>query len=290
MSSNNIPSIERITFFSGQPLEATDLTTLESANRELRELHNRSLHQWGIGIGFEVAGNRGDSFVTISPGYGIDCLGREIILTAPQTKTVPSIAVGSSGTDAIYYLVAIYKPDADQEVAQTRQGICAPPGTIRLTEEPLLDWHTLTQLVQNLGKELILARVSIRNCVLSQPLSFAERRYARPAQQPYIAGGQTDPQSTPWVDWSVGTTKLGVALVVDTTKSGFQTVPLYLTQILGEQSQKGIVFTPGFMTITDATPNHFTLQVKASSGNATDDPAMLANTLEWRVAWIGIEG
>ena len=49
---NDIPDLERITFFAGQRLLARDLGDLQRADRELRWLHNRSLHTWGIGIGF----------------------------------------------------------------------------------------------------------------------------------------------------------------------------------------------------------------------------------------------
>jgi hypothetical protein len=77
----DIPELERVTFFPGQQLSAADLTEFERANRELRWLHNRSLHGWGIGIGLGVTGERGDGRVLIDAGYAVDGLGREIILT-----------------------------------------------------------------------------------------------------------------------------------------------------------------------------------------------------------------
>src|SRR5918996_6138934 len=90
----DIPDIERVTFFTGQRLTEKDLAALQRANRELRWLHNRSLHSWGIGIGLAVAGERGDSAVTVEPGYGVDCLGREIILTERRGIPVPAVSHG----------------------------------------------------------------------------------------------------------------------------------------------------------------------------------------------------
>ena len=52
--------IERLQFFDGQRLFASDLQGLEAFNREMRWLHNRSLHQPGIGSGFAVYGKKGD--------------------------------------------------------------------------------------------------------------------------------------------------------------------------------------------------------------------------------------
>src|SRR5215831_10271735 len=134
----DVPSLERITFFTGQRLTAPDLAALQRAHRELRWLHNRSLHGWGIGIGLAVTGERGDSAVKVEPGYGIDCLGREIILTEARMRTVPAVAAAPGGGEAIYYLVAVYLSDEDQEVSERRPGVCLPEGTVRLTEEPRL--------------------------------------------------------------------------------------------------------------------------------------------------------
>ena len=103
MNGNDIPDLERITFFAGQRLLARDLGDMQRVDRELRWLHNRSLHTWGIGLGFGVAGERGDSAVTIAPGYGVDCLGREIILTEPRVKPIPAVAGDSAGKPVEFF-------------------------------------------------------------------------------------------------------------------------------------------------------------------------------------------
>ena len=83
--------IERLQFFNGQRLFASDLQGVEAFNREMRWLHNKSLHQPGIGNGFAVSGKKGDREVTIGPGYAIDADGREIVLTQDRVEPVPPV-------------------------------------------------------------------------------------------------------------------------------------------------------------------------------------------------------
>src|SRR3954454_12726023 len=84
-------AIERLRFFDGQRLFASDLQGIEAFNREMRWLHNRSLHQPGIGKGFAVTGRRGDREVRIGAGYALDDQGREIVLTIGRTEPVPPV-------------------------------------------------------------------------------------------------------------------------------------------------------------------------------------------------------
>src|SRR5262245_49690929 len=90
--SIDIPNLSRVDFFDGQRLAAGDLNDAATVQRELRWLHNRSLHSWGIGLGFAISGAQGDRQVQIGPGYALDCFGREIILTEPIAKAVPTHA------------------------------------------------------------------------------------------------------------------------------------------------------------------------------------------------------
>jgi hypothetical protein len=287
----DIPDIERVTFFTGQRLTEKDLAALQRANRELRWLHNRSLHSWGIGIGLDVAGERGDSAVTVEPGYGVDCLGREIILTAPQTMPVPAIAHGPGGIEAVYYLVAAYQEDADQKVAERRPGVCLPEGTVRLSEEPRLEWRRPEQLQE--GLELVLAQAWIQNCQLSRPLSLAARRFARPSQQPYIAAGQTDREKTAWIPWVVSDQPVGVLTHVDTSAARFRTTPGYIAHVVGERLRRGAVaniMIVGFPAVAAATPAGFTLQMHLPEPEVAGSNIDIFNQLGWHVVWMGVEG
>jgi hypothetical protein len=302
MSDNvSIPDLERITFFNGQQLTAADLTDLQAANRELRWLHNRSLHNWGIGAGLGVMGERGSRTVTVEPGYGVDHAGREIILTETRVLPVPAIASAAGGQEAVFYIVAAYRADKDQPVTERRPGTCMPEGGVRLREEPLIAWRKPDQLAE--GFELILAKAWIKNCQLSRPLCLAVRRNARPSQQPYIVSGQTEAGNTAWTLWQVGNKKLGVQTVVDTSQARFRTTPSYVAHVAGERylaSSPGPLLAIGFSAMVDATPEQFTLQVLLPAMNqvqANVNPASLrnqqapgiVNTLGWQVVWAGIE-
>ena len=70
----------RVNFFEGQTLTAADLAAEQEYHREMRYLHNR-LHGYGTASGLDVDVTRGR--VRVSPGMGIDALGREIVVTAP---------------------------------------------------------------------------------------------------------------------------------------------------------------------------------------------------------------
>src|SRR6476659_1168112 len=70
----------RVNFFEGLLLTAADLAAEQEYHRGMRYLHNR-LHGYGTVAGLEVTVTRG--LVRVSPGTGIDVLGREIVVTAP---------------------------------------------------------------------------------------------------------------------------------------------------------------------------------------------------------------
>jgi hypothetical protein len=202
--------LERIQFFNGERLFASDLQSLEAFNREMRWLHNQSLHQAGVGSGFQVIGNTGDRQVTISPGYAIDSCGREIILTESQVLPIPPVADNGSGAPVFYDLTVSYPDDSQLVPAETRTGICAPAGVISLREAPVFCWVQLSddptnhqpvdpRLKDRINKALflVLAQVQIFNCQLKQPVSTVPRRNARPPKQPQVACGTVTPTWTP---------------------------------------------------------------------------------------------
>jgi hypothetical protein len=216
--------LERHTFFNGQRLFADDLQGLESFSREMRWLHNRSLHQPGIGNGFAVRGFKGDRKVRVDPGYAIDSEGREIVLIESTELDVPPVAGERDGSPTYYDLVVSYPDDSMLEVAETRAGVCAPRGAVRLREEPVFCWVRLvrteggsatttaangTVVKENLvavdaklgaeielGLRIVIARAEVLNCQLNRDLSIAERRNARTPLGPHIACGDYAPD--PW--------------------------------------------------------------------------------------------
>lgn len=255
--------LERIQFFNGERLFASDLQALEAFNREMRWLHNQSLHQAGVGSGFQVAGNIGDRQATISPGYAIDSCGREIILTETMTLPIPPVADNGAGGSVFYDLTVSYPDDIELKPSETRGGICTPAGVIRLREEPVFCWVLLSNDPTNhqpvdqrlkdriqRGLFLVLAQIEIFNCQLKQPVSTVPRRNARPPKQPRIACGlQQNPGWQPKDIGSGGTTggSTGEAVVVvpfgsymytgsvDTSSGAFQAMPSYTARLVGNR-------------------------------------------------------
>lgn len=204
---NEPRSVERPQFFNNQRLFAEDLQYLEAFNREMRWLHNQSLHQPGIGNGFAIQGEKGSREVTVGPGYALDVLGREIALIREQKLQVPPVAGNNDGGPVYYDLVVSYPSDQDLEEAETRTGICQTRGTVRLQEEPVFCWVRLRETESGdkgaenarLGKEieggfrLVVGRIVVRNCQLLSEPSLAQRRSARPSKCPYLACDDLDP-------------------------------------------------------------------------------------------------
>jgi hypothetical protein len=200
-------TIERLQFFNGQRLLAEDLQGLDAFNREMRWLHNISLHQVGIGNGFAVTGKRGDREVRIGPGYAIDGLGREIVSINDHVEPVQPVAGEADGTPALFDLTISYGEEL--EAAEQRAGICNQQGTIRLKEEPVFCWIELdadgqpkdADIAKEIlaGMRLILARAEVLNCQLEKDISIAQRLNARIATQPYICCGTSTPDWQPLI-------------------------------------------------------------------------------------------
>ena len=264
--------LERIQFFNGERLFASDLQGLESFNREMRWLHNQSLHQAGVGSGFQVLGNVGDQQVTISPGYAIDSCGREIILTENQVLPIPPVSDNGSGGSVFYDLTVSYPDDSELKASETRAGICMPTGVIRLREEPVFCWVQLSddpanrqpidsRLMMRIksGLFLVLAQVEIFNCQLKQPVSTVPRRNARPAKQPRVACGAFAPAAKDWKVKHLGgakrpiTVSLQSGLIfppamlstkVHTSSGQFRATPSYMTRLSGQRVRHDTVTQP----------------------------------------------
>ena len=307
---NEARTIERPTFFNGQRLFASDLQDIEAFNRELRWLHNLSLHQPGVGQGLAVFGNKGDRAVLVQPGYALDAFGREIILTADQQVAVPPVAGTVDGKPAVYDLTIAYPENVDLEIAESREGVCLPRGAVRLREEPVFCWADPTDKTSKLvvdvkmNLRLVLARVEIQNCKLTSAPDTSLRRSARPARQPYVAAGREIevPKHPLWKAWKLlGTTdSIGLSAHVDTRTGQFLTTPAYTAHIEGTRpiKQGSINLIDGSTSIEQADHEQFDIYIvliDAKTGgiaSATDiDAAINAKAFtDWSVVWMGVEG
>lgn len=307
--------VERFQFFNGQRLLASDLQGVETFNREMRWLHNLSLHQPGIGSGFAVAGKKGAREVQIGPGYAIDAQGREIVLTQAKVEPVPPVAGEGSNKPAFFDLTVSYPGDADLEEAEIRQGICCPPGVVRLREEPVFCWVRLRGEDKNFrpqiprlereireGMRIVLARAEVLDCQLNRDLSVAQRRSARPAKQPYIACGRYEGVWEIISDPNLPSEILRLNAQVSTASAGFLTKPCYAARIDGTRPLKFMIAgTPHYifditLYIDESTPSGFNafaliLIIPELKGATPVGTEITAETFkDWHIVWMGIEG
>jgi hypothetical protein len=327
---DEMTSVTRPVFFNGQPLFASDLDDIVGFNRAMRWLHNRSLHQAGIGNGYAVAGHKGDREVTVQPGYALDAHGREIVLLDTDVEAVPPVASERDGGPVFFDLTVSYPSDDDLEEAETRDGVCRPRAAVRLRERPVFCWVRLEADVdgrltpvspaQRLdiqsGMKIVLARAQVRNCVLDADLSIAERRNARPASGPHIACGR---QSAEWQAWTITieddgeeeTVAIGLFAPVDTSAAAFAMTPCYSARVTGPRpllvplpGGPGLAALPPTLAILDVPafpqdpgPQGFTCYVAIADVQRSllADGELIANFVataraEWGIAWMGIEG
>lgn len=309
--------VERFQFFDGQRLFADDLQGLEAFHRELRQLHNASLHQPGIGSGFAVAGEPGDREVTIGPGYALDLEGHEIVLTHEQIEPIPPVEGDPDGTSAVYDLTVSYPDDEDLEVAETRAGVCLPRGAVRLREEPVFCWVRLLDDGSGelqpeddrlradiaVGRKLILARAEVFQCQLVS-LSIAERRNARPPTQPFIACGRSSPA---WAISAIPPVQPGHEFsqqtlllegVVSTRTAGFVNTPCYTARIVGPRQLTGLLdgtsvefFAEGLLSVHDPTAEQFRARILVVALGLSvvqlENPGAVFS--QWTIEWMGVD-
>lgn len=313
---------ERPAFFDGQRLAAADLAGLEAHHRLARWEHNRTLHQPGVGNGYAVGGARGDRVVRVGPGYAIDALGREIVLVDDVELPVPPVAADPDGRPVTYDLTVRYPPDEALPAAETRDGVCAPRGAVRLREEPLTCWVRLARDLDDRlrpvdpaharslddGTAVTLARVAVAACALAGAPDPAPRRSAHPAELPRIGHGTA---VVAWQEWTSGDRVIGLTGAVAT--GGFRTVPAHTARVdadpgnrplsgTGGQQGDRFVVVDGPVTVEGESRDGFTARLVLLGGGpagfglpagltaAGRDELLALASEHWRVSWLAVEG
>ncbi len=107
--------MERVRFFDGQLLTATDFEAEQRYHLERRRLHNRMLHGFGVvdGLGVSVA----DGTVIVSPGFALDRRGNEIIVAGPVRIDL-NVCTGD-----VYFVTIQYTETATDPVPNTNGGV-----------------------------------------------------------------------------------------------------------------------------------------------------------------------
>jgi hypothetical protein len=294
-----IPNLDRIAFFPGELLTADDLTTLDSNAEQLRWLHNRTMHNWGIAYGLNVQGARGATSVTVNPGFAVDSTGREIILSASMVVPIPAVPGGTGGSAATYYLVANYVDDADETVVEQRSAAaCGAGGAVRLSNDPAIVWKTTAQLKS--GTDVVLGQVSIQNCVLSAAVSGAARRNAAFNTMFAVTSAVENASDVEWLAINKTGTNSGFTVAIDTSSASFSSTPAYMAQIVGTRTLSSpTALVIDFVSVSNPSATGFTLQVSLPAlgdginpsqiTDATAGPAMMAE-LGWQITWMAVEG
>jgi hypothetical protein len=302
--------LERVTYRNGQRLTAQDLRDdLRYAERRQR-LHTRGLHDtWGIALGLGVTRTDDDergSGLRIEPGYAVDALGREILLSEQGFVPLPDV------TEPLVLTMrhledAAFRGRADLAAVCLAAGLNNPR-----TERPAFQWRRQSEV--EFGAEIPLTQLWPLD---GQPDPRA-RRYARSLVHPHIAWGETEAGRT---DWHFNNNKyspdFGLYVDVDTEEAGFNDWPFYFAQLSGRAipmgddtadeaesgSQESTHFSNsyGYLSSTETTGFRFRVspppcsEWRRSSSVAAEaavppcNPAAEANRLGWRIFWIGIE-
>ncbi|MBI1407390.1 MAG: hypothetical protein GC145_14855 [Caulobacter sp.] len=101
----------RLNFADGGLLTAADFAREQAFHIQTQALRCRSLHNWGVAFGLEIAVAPGGLGVTVSPGMAINAAGQEIRLT--QTALVD---LSSQVAPAVYLGVATQPEDQDWRI------------------------------------------------------------------------------------------------------------------------------------------------------------------------------
>jgi hypothetical protein len=95
----NLTDIERLNYYEGEFLGATDFQAEQEYHRDMRRRHNLGQHTWGIVTGLDLAQapNGGTSptgatevDVYLQPGMAVDGFGREMVVLS-QTQITPTM-------------------------------------------------------------------------------------------------------------------------------------------------------------------------------------------------------
>jgi hypothetical protein len=182
--------LERLGYFNGQRLEATDLRLEQRYHIDVRRLLNRGLFTPGVVSGLEVekivyaGGSVEGRKVRVKRGVALDPLGREIVLREDAIVDVPN---QPSTTGIGYFLIARYSEELVAGGDPWCGGTNGPPRPGRVREEPVLEWsedvptHERCQKgTEGIDCGVLLALVVLNASCELDHIQIGVREYARP--------------------------------------------------------------------------------------------------------------
>lgn len=149
----------RVRFFAGQLLTAADFEAEETYHREMRRLHNRSLHGVGIVEGLQVsAGDSQNGGVVVSPGFALDGFGNEIVVDRPVC-----LDVGSCGKEICFVTLRyaeiatdpVLAPNGASEFSRVTEGFSVATATEDPGEDASVQILSLARLIRRNDRWLV---------------------------------------------------------------------------------------------------------------------------------------
>lgn len=161
---------KRLKYFTHQFLREQDFEAEQKYHIDMRRLHNRSIHGWGVIEGLAVH-KKNEKEITIDPGIALDGQGREIVLTNQVTRNLSSFEPNS-----YTYITLSYDETLDDSDRYSSGGV---EGYTRTTETPLVSERRHEPAKD--GSVLILGRVRINeNGNVSDEIETHMRNHLHP--------------------------------------------------------------------------------------------------------------
>lgn len=194
--------LERLNYYNGQRLEATDFRLEQDYHIRVRRQLNQALYTTGIASGLEVFVLEDDPHtLVITPGLALDYQGREIILLEEAQIKAMGLPSETEGVVFGNYLTIRYQErvtsQKDDQCNVGRNGSqqrIAWGGPARVRAEPVIEWQNSWPTEES--GMIVLAQVELdENCAVRN-IRTSVRRYVGLGQPPrsmvYALEGEKD--------------------------------------------------------------------------------------------------
>jgi microcystin-dependent protein len=161
--------IKRLNYYNSQFLKEDDFRDEQLYHKQMRYLHHRALHTWGIVEGLVVKPVAGANKVTVTSGIAIDRLGHEIVLPAETD----AITLDAFAANSRVYITIKYGEVFDQADKDTQS---TSKLYTRTTERPEVN-ATATAPTAD-APEVVLAVVVLDKDKAIAQIDTAARRYS----------------------------------------------------------------------------------------------------------------
>jgi len=199
-----MPEIKRIHYYDYQYLLEPDFTAEQKYHKDMRRMHNKSLHTSGIVNGLDIS-IESDTEIKISAGIAIDSHGNEMVLDSPEIRSL-TISAGENGQRYVsitYHEEQTDPPPDEFKISDTDRTRWTESVIFDITENPLSDT----------GLNIILGKIIIESGKITK-IDDSDRRYSGACGEgrfSKVGIGTTDPQAPLDVD---GNTKINGSLRV----------------------------------------------------------------------------